>query len=667
MLQNDQGEWVAEGGALKDMATEFYRESFTSDGATRCEFTTGCFPPLEVGEAEELGKEVTMEETRRALDHMGSYKAPGPDGFQAVFFKRTWDITGEAVYSFVRNALREGDVPEEAAMATLVLIPKEPTPSSIRGFRPLSLCNVSCKLVSKVIVNRLKAVMEGLISPCQASFVPGRQGLDNVIICQEFVHSLRFMKAKKGAAIIKVDLEKACDRLEWAFIQETLQDVGIPSKLIDVIMQLLNRGTCKLLWNGEETDVIKPSRGLRQGDPLSPYLFVLCLERLGHWLGKRVEDGSLRPVKASRSGPGLSYLFFADDLILFSEAVEEQLLCLKEGLDLFCRASGQRVSYAKSSILFSASVHIEEARRLSGLIGIPLTDCLGKYLGHHVLHKGRNGAGHRALVDKVRSKLEGWKAKCLSRASRLTLAQSTLMSIPIFHMQLEQLPAWVHKALDKAVRCCIWRGQGGKRDVHLLKWETLLKPKEQGGANIKSAREMNWALLAKLAWRIMAGDGEIWSNVIRAKYGVKESDGAHFRGRQRASQVWKGAIWGAELLRQGMVWEVSNGETVRFWKEVWVGRKPFIEQVGAAVDQEHVDCRVAHYWQWGRGWKWHELQFLPATSMVLLASKALRNEGGDTFTWLKADGKGFSVKTAYGIASGFTEVLAGKDGAYCGV
>lgn len=138
----------------------------------------------------------------------------------------------------------------------MFLIPKETKPTSMNRFRPLSLCNVTFKLVSKAIVNRLKGVMENLLSPFQASFVLGRQGIDNAIVLQEFVRSMRFTKARIGKVVIKMDLEKAYDLFEWAFVEESVKDAGLPVSLVDVIMRIISSGACRLLWNGEETDRI---------------------------------------------------------------------------------------------------------------------------------------------------------------------------------------------------------------------------------------------------------------------------------------------------------------------------------------------------------------------------------------------------------------------------
>lgn len=151
---------------------------------------------------------------------------------------------------------------------------------------------------------------------------------------------MKLTKARKGLVIIKIDLEKAYDRLEWDFIEETMRDAGLPQSLVLVIMKMVSSGSCRLIWNGEMTDALRPSRGLKEDDPLSPYLLILFMKKLGQWIQRRVEEGRLREVKASCNGPGLNYLIFAVDLLLFSEADDEQLRCIKEGLQLFCGNSG---------------------------------------------------------------------------------------------------------------------------------------------------------------------------------------------------------------------------------------------------------------------------------------------------------------------------------------
>lgn len=176
--------------------------------------------------------------------------------------------------------------------ALLVLIPKTEQPKSIRQFFPISLCNVTFKLVTKVLVNRLKMIMEHIVSPNQSSFVPHQQTTDNITVCHELIDALKRKSGARGGMIIKIDLEKAYDGLEWSFIKETLIDVGLPQPMVNVIMKCVTRASFRLVWNKDCTESMQQLRGIRQGDLISPYVFVLCLERLAQQIQKEVDIGN---------------------------------------------------------------------------------------------------------------------------------------------------------------------------------------------------------------------------------------------------------------------------------------------------------------------------------------------------------------------------------------
>lgn len=217
--------------------------------------------------------------------------------------------------------------------------------------------------------------------------------------------------------------------------------------------------------NGELIDSFTPMNGIRQGDPLSPYLFVLCVEKLSHITFDLAQKGSWKAVKSSQSGPMVSYLFFVDDLILFAEASVKQARIMKDCLELFCQASGQIVNYDKSVIFCFPNTPKEVAKEISCFCDSPQTSNLGKYLGMPLLHTRGTHATYKKLLDRVHSWF--WKGKLLSYARCATLIQSVTSSIPIYAMQTTKLPMSVCDELDWLNRNFFWGGSEKRTKVHL--------------------------------------------------------------------------------------------------------------------------------------------------------------------------------------------------------
>lgn len=190
----------------------------------------------------------------------------------------------------------------------------------MKQFGLISLCNVSYKTVTKILSARLRRVMKELIDPCQCSFIPNRQSSDNTIIAQEVIHSMKNKKGQQSWMAIKIDLEKAYDKIKWCFVIDTLKDIGFSDIFVNLVRFCISTPSFSGALEWWSPWNVSPSRGIRQGDFISPYLFVLCIERLFHLINYEVEQGLWKPIQLSRSGPKISHLSFAYDLLLFAEA-----------------------------------------------------------------------------------------------------------------------------------------------------------------------------------------------------------------------------------------------------------------------------------------------------------------------------------------------------------
>nr|KYP76168.1 Transposon TX1 uncharacterized [Cajanus cajan] len=222
-LHLPSGAWCTDGNLLKQEALAYFKSLLGASEAMP-QVLPPCPISLSMEEQASLEAPVSKAEVFDALRGMKSFKAPGPDGFQPIFYKQYWHMIGDDVWRFVASAFENGRIDAHATETLLVLIPKGDHPRTFKDFRPISLCNVVYKLVSKVLVNRLRPFLMRIVSPFQSSFIPGRGTMDNAIILQEIIHTLSKSKKKTGDVIFKLDLEKAYDRVDWRFLQEVLTD-----------------------------------------------------------------------------------------------------------------------------------------------------------------------------------------------------------------------------------------------------------------------------------------------------------------------------------------------------------------------------------------------------------------------------------------------------------
>ena len=257
-----------------------------------------------------LERVVDDEEIREALWALKPFKAPGPDGLHAIFFQHFWHDLKDSICNEVKKAFGLSVILEYLNKTLITLIPKCQYPESLANYRPISLCNSVYKIISKILVARIRPLLSNLISPIQTAFVPWRKGVDNVIIAQELIYTMDNLRGKEGYMAVKVDLEKTYDRLEWSFIHKVLQAFHFPSSIIKMIMSCVSSSTISVLVNGNALEAFSPSRGIRQGDPLSPYLFILCMEYLDSHVEEKCSKGAWIPLNASCGNIKISHPFF---------------------------------------------------------------------------------------------------------------------------------------------------------------------------------------------------------------------------------------------------------------------------------------------------------------------------------------------------------------------
>lgn len=296
-------------------------------------------------------------------------------------------------------------MPESINSTHVRLIPKTHTAKVVSDYRPIALCNVYYKIISNLISLRLRTVLRDIICETQSAFIPGRAISDNVLIKHEVLHYLKTSEAQKRCYMaVKTDMSKAYDRLEWSFIRQVLEQLGFGAVLANWIWQYSSTASYSFLVNDSGLGRVQPRRGIRQGDSLSPYMFILCSEVLSGLCKAAQGSGNLTGIKVARQCPRINHLLFADDIMFFVRADTRSASTLVSILREYKIASGQLINLKKSYVSFSAKTPEEIIYQVKNILGIVQERGVENYLGLLELFTRKKRDLFSSIVDRIKRK-----------------------------------------------------------------------------------------------------------------------------------------------------------------------------------------------------------------------------------------------------------------------
>ncbi|GJX19500.1 RNA-directed DNA polymerase, eukaryota [Tanacetum coccineum] len=566
------GDWVDDPCRVKEEFRLHFANRFRAPVDTRYKLNYTFPNKLQPDQMATLESPVSRDEVRNAVWGCGENKSPGPDGFSFEFFRKFWDTVGSDFYEAVEWFFEHSSFSRGCNSSFIALIPKNQDPKFVNDYRPISLIGSLYKVVTKILANRLSSVIPGLISDVQTAFLPNRQILDGPFIINEL---LSWCKHKKQQAMVfKVDFAKAYDSIRWDFLEDVLTAFGFGPKWCSWIRGCLHSGMASVLLNGSPSSEFQFYCGLKQGDPLAPYLFLLVMESLHLSVSRAIEAGIFKGIKID-STLNLSHLFYADDVVFIGEWSPSNLSGITNILHCFSLLSGLSINLKKSNLL-GVGVRSEYVKDAAVNLGCLTMKTPFKYLGVMVGGICATSQAWEDTIGKLKARLSNWKLKTLSVGGRLTLLKSVLGSTPIYNLSIYKAPKSVLHSMESLRRNFFNGSQCNERKIAWIKWTTTLASKKNGGLGISSLYALNRALLFKWVWRFISRDNSLWCRLILSMHGSKLPSSSPFRYSTWLSiirEIHSLKDRGVDLVSHCRI-HVGNGLRTNFWKEVWIGDNP---------------------------------------------------------------------------------------------
>jgi len=429
------------------------------------------------------------------------------------------------------------------------------------------------------MANRLKRILPKLIPENQGGFVRGRQILDNIILVQEAIHT-SYRKKEKGM-VVMLDLASTFDRVKHDFLFAAMRNFGFSQKFIEWVKACISAPWIAPLVNGRPTNFFQASRGLRQGCPLSPVLFVIQASVLSFQLNRRLQNRTLSGIRIVPKVKEVNHAQFFDDTLLLGAANLNTARNFKTELDLYRSSSGSEINYHKSKIFGwnCSPLEMLEISRILGMEGNATWDTFN-YLGIPIFKATPKVAHWLPLLEKLKNKIHAWGANRLNKAGKVVLMNSVLTSLPIYQCSVLLAPKTITNKINELLRRFLWEGgRNCERKLDLVKWDKVTKPRMEGGLQIRNVAIQNIAMGGKILWNMITGKRTWSKQILRKKYfkGDKERCLEKPTKTQNGSPIFTLCKRALPHFIPKLTWIPGNGAKIKIWEDSILGDQPLKE------------------------------------------------------------------------------------------
>ncbi|KAI0494122.1 hypothetical protein KFK09_024253 [Dendrobium nobile] len=571
-------------------------------------------------------------EILEVLKDMNGDATAGPDGFTTLFFQKSWEIIKIDVIAAVQDFFSGNPYPKFFSSSNIVLIKKKEGANYWSDFRPISLCTFFNKLNSKIIANRLAKLLPGFISLNQTGFVKGRTISDNVLLAQELTHDLN-TKSTGGNIIFKLDITKAYDNLDWNFLYKILDLFGFNQNFILLIKNSIENCFFSVIINGKTHGYFKSSKGLRQGDTISPALFIIAMEYLSRGLEDLFAKNSSLNYRMIRGFP-ISHLSFADDFILFSNGATKNVKLLMKFLSKFSACSGLNFSKDKCTFIVGKSINQNRVQAIQRVCGFQAKSLPLKYLGTPIYNGKKKKFLFEDIFTLVQKRIATWSANFLSFGGRLILIKSVLNSIPIYLFNTLMPSPAICSRMEKLFNKFFWGAKLGTNVIHWSAWNKNCGKLEEGGLGCKSMYDTATAFSHKL-WFSFRSNASLWAKYMNVKYCSKMHPSfGYFKSND--SKTWKRLCSIKGIAENYIHWGLGKGD-ISFWHDNWLG----VSSIDTYLNTCTLEVVKVSSFFINSGWNINKLKgYLPLSLVDLVLKIPLQLDSNDIIlSTLSSNGK----------------------------